>query len=171
MLSKAHIHLSKVLKKLCKLYDVTLLEEVVDGSRRYDFYIPTATPIVIECDGVQHKDTKANSFFFKKYEQLEKYKKNDYDRRKSARQGNFILFNFTTDEFPSLDELDVMLSEYLVEGENAKNAYLVKRRNAEEAKLRKREFERAKREEFKKKNSNVNRPISKITRCFGGKSE
>ncbi|MGL5746326.1 MAG: hypothetical protein ACRCXX_14455 [Cetobacterium sp.] len=163
MLSKAHIYLSKALKKLCKIYGVTLLEEVVNGSKRYDFYIPTLPPVVVEMDGVQHKDTKANSFFFKKFEQLQNYKKNDYERKKSARQGKIILFNFTTDEFPSLDELDALLGEYLNEGENEKDAYLIKRKTTERAELRKRELNKEQRAKAKEKNSNGNRLLNKVS--------
>lgn len=171
MISKAHKYLARVLKNLCSIYNVTLLEEVVDGSKRYDFYIPTPLPVVIECDGVQHKDTKANSFFFKKFEQLQNYKKNDYERKKSARQGKIMLFNFTTDEYPSLDELDNLLREYLSEGENEKDAYLIKRRNAESAELRRREFNKAQRAKAKEKNSNGNRLLPKVTRSFHSKPE
>ncbi|MGL4452474.1 MAG: hypothetical protein ACRCTZ_15015 [Sarcina sp.] len=167
MLSKAHIYLAKALRKVCKMYNVTLLEEVVNGSKRYDFYIPTSIPIVIECDGVQHKDTKANSFFFKKFEQLQNYKKNDYERKKSARQGKIILFNFTTDEFPSIDELDELLSEYLSEGENEKDAYLIKRKATERAELRKRELNKEQRAKAKEKSSNGNRPFNKMSRGIG----
>lgn len=156
MLSKAHKYLSRALNKLCKIYNVTLIEELVDGSKRYDFYIPTKVPVVIECDGTQHNNTKADKFFFKNIDQLEKYKKNDYERKKSAKQGNIILFNYTTDDFPSIEELEREIGPYLLEGDNDRDANLIKRRNTESEKLRKREFNRECREKAKKKYSNGN---------------
>ena len=51
MLSKAHIHMKRILESISKIYKVVLLEEVKEGSKRYDFYFPTSPPICIEIDG------------------------------------------------------------------------------------------------------------------------
>lgn len=148
--------MKKILEKVCKAYGVQLLSEVKAGSKRYDFYIPTFPPIVFEVDGQQHKQTKTDNFFFKKIEQLEQYKKNDYERRKSAKLGEIVLFNFEDNEFPSIIEIEELIGQYLEKGVNEKDAYYIKERRVREKIANERRRTKEKREEFKKRNRNVN---------------
>lgn len=132
MLSKAHVYLGKALQKLCNKYNVTLLEEVVNGDMRYDFYIPTNPPIVIEMDGTQHNLRKADGHFFKTGEALSKYIKNDFERKRSAKHGKIILFNFTTKDFPSVEELEKIIAQHIGDGNNENDKFLNKLRRTEE---------------------------------------
>lgn len=162
MLSKAHIHLGKVLKKLCSELNVTLLEEVVNGDMRYDFYIPTATPIVIEMDGAQHQATKADGHFFKTGEALSKYLKNDFERKRSAKHGKVILFNFTTKDYPSVAELNELIAPYIGDGDNENDRFLVKLKKAEEYARSKREKNSKQKEASKSRFDARNRPKRKL---------
>lgn len=162
MLSKAHIHLGKVLKKLCSNYNVTLLEEVVNGDMRYDFYIPTSTPIVIEMDGTQHKATKADGHFFKTGEALSKYLKNDFERKRSAKHGKIILFNFTTKDYPSVTELEELIAPYIGDGDNENDKFLVKLRKTEEYARVKREKNSEQKKIAKSKFDARDRPKRKL---------
>lgn len=127
MLSKAHLHMKKKIKEICKKFNITLLTEVREGEKRYDFYIPTKPPIVIEVDGINHQLKKADGFFFKTEEQLLRYKSNDYERNRLHNIGRIILFRFSDKEFPNIVEIlnkfgdDVI--EILKKGADPENAH------------------------------------------------
>lgn len=134
MLSKAHLHMKKQLSKISKSFKTTLLCEVKEGNKRYDFYFPTKTPIVIEVDGTNHQQTKADGFFFKTDIQLLKYIRNDLERDRLNRKGKIILFRFTDKEFPSVSEILEILGDRCIqllnEGDDINNAfYKNERRN------------------------------------------
>ncbi|EHO19763.1 hypothetical protein HMPREF9466_01694 [Fusobacterium necrophorum subsp. funduliforme 1_1_36S] len=75
MLSKGHLHLKKLLETFCKLHELELMTEVKEGDLRYDFYIPTSPPLVLEFNGIQHKMDSPDGFFFKTTQDLLHYKK------------------------------------------------------------------------------------------------
>lgn len=152
MLSKAQIHMSKLLKKISKSYNVELIEELVEGNKRYDFYFTSSPPIVIECDGNQHTINKADGFFFKTTEQLLKYKKNDAERELFNTLGKIKLIRFSDQDFPSLSELlDIFeqtgILEILEKGNDEDNANYQRIKYAEEQNRRRREQNK----EFRKK--------------------
>lgn len=127
MISKAHKHMEIILNKISKSFDVMLLKEVKEGSKRYDFYFPTNPPIVIEVDGDNHNLKKADGFFFKTDKSLLNYKLNDMERERFKRLGKIILFRFTDKEFPSLSEFMEIIGEetinLLKKGIDENNAY------------------------------------------------
>lgn len=152
MLSKAQIHMSKLLKKISKSYDVELIEELVEGNKRYDFYFTSFPPICIEVDGNQHAISKADGFFFKTTEQLLKYKKNDAERELFNTLGKIKLIRFSDQDFPSLSELlDIFeqtgILEILEKGNDEDNANYQRIKYAEEQNRRRREQNK----EFRKK--------------------
>jgi hypothetical protein len=154
MISKAHKHMHIILKKISKMFNVELLTEVKEGSKRYDFYFPTNPPIVIEVDGDNHQLKKADGFFFKSDESLIKYKLNDLERERFKRLGKIILFRFSDKEFPSISEiLDILGDqniEILKKGIDKRNAYaksIIKNREYSE---RRKEQIRKLSEKFKK---------------------
>lgn len=152
MLSKAQIHMSKLLKKISKSYNVELIEELVEGNKRYDFYFTSFPPICIEVDGNQHAINKADGFFFKTTEQLLKYKKNDAERELFNTLGKIKLIRFSDQDFPSLSELlDIFeqagILEILEKGNDEDNANYQRIKYAEEQNRRRREQNK----EFRKK--------------------
>ena len=152
MLSKAQIHMSKLLKKISKSYNVELIEELVEGNKRYDFYFTSFPPIVIEVDGMNHHFSKADGFFFKTTEQLLKYKKNDAERELFNTLGKIKLIRFSDQDFPSLSELlDIFeqtgILEILEKGNDEDNANYQRIKYAEEQNRRRREQNK----EFRKK--------------------
>lgn len=152
MLSKAQIHMSKLLKKISKSYNVELIEELVEGNKRYDFYFTSFPPICIEVDGNQHAISKADGFFFKTTEQLLKYKKNDAERELFNTLGKIKLIRFSDQDFPSLSELlDIFeqtgILEILEKGNDEDNANYQRIKYAEEQNRRRREQNK----EFRKK--------------------
>ncbi|MGL5718396.1 MAG: hypothetical protein ACRCX2_35660 [Paraclostridium sp.] len=152
--SRAQLHMSKCLNKICKAYGITLIEELTKGDKRYDFYIPTFPPVVIEVDGCQHEATKADGHFFKSSEQLEKYKRNDYERRMEHKLGKIRMYRFTDQDFPSVGELVDLLERHLKNGENEEDANLKRIRFNQERDRKTREFNKRVREESKRRNSN-----------------
>ncbi|MGL6099767.1 MAG: hypothetical protein ACRC0G_09090 [Fusobacteriaceae bacterium] len=162
MISKAQLYMSKALRVLCKNYDVELMEEVVDGDMRYDFYIPTNPPILIEVDGVQHNLRKADGHFFKTGDDLENYLKNDFERKRRADHGRVILFNFTTEEFPSVEELEKKLKQHLIGGNDENDKFLKKLRRTKEYTKFKKNKEAESRKTFKEKCSAWDRPKRKL---------
>lgn len=160
MLSKAHIHMSKQLKKIASSFKITLLTEVKEGNKRYDFYFPSSPPVVIEVDGNNHGQTKADGFFFKTSESLSRYKQNDEERNFYHRLGKIILFRFTDEEFPTISELLDIFGENVItilkNGEDKNNAnYKAIKYNQEQDRRRK---EKAKeyRKQFKEKYNSRN---------------
>jgi hypothetical protein len=114
----------KILTKICKRFELTLLEEVKDGDKRYDFYLPTLPPIVIEVDGSQHKQTKADGFFFKDDKSLSDYKKNDAERNLLNKLGRIKLYRFTTSDDISLESvLNALDVETLNGGDDERNIH------------------------------------------------
>lgn len=165
MLSKAHIHMRGKLRTICNKFNVELLEEVKSGDKRYDFYIPTFPPVVIEVDGTNHNLNKADGFFFKDSIQLAKYKKNDLERNKLNKKGSIVLYRFTDKEFPSIVELlDIIDIELLKKGDNEKDAFLKDVRYAEELKRRRNEQAKIARDKKKVECSDRARPIKKLSR-------
>lgn len=152
MLSKAQIHMSKLLKKISKSYDVELIPELSEGSKRYDFYFTSSPPVVLEIDGNQHAINKADGFFFKTTEQLLKYKKNDAERELFNTLGKIKLIRFSDQDFPSLSELlDIFeqagILEILEKGNDEDNANYQRIKYTEEQNRRRREQNK----EFRKK--------------------
>ncbi|MGL5713234.1 MAG: hypothetical protein ACRCX2_09460 [Paraclostridium sp.] len=162
MLSKAHIHMSKVLKKLCTLNGVELLEEVVNGSMRYDFYIPVNPPIIIEVDGTQHGLRKADGHFFKTGDDLSNYLKNDFERKRSAKHGDVVLFNFTTEDFPSVAELQELIYPHIGAGDDENNKFLIKLRKSKENSRKEKDKVRESRKAFIEKSKSWDRPKRKL---------
>jgi hypothetical protein len=151
--SKAQVHMRKCLQKICDAYNITLITELKSGDKRYDFYIPTYPPLVIEINGSQHTATKIDGHFFKTEEQLEKYKTNDFERRREHKLGKINLITFSDREFPSISELIDTLDKYLKNGEDENNANLKRIRNNQERDRRNKEYYRELRERAKKRNS------------------
>lgn len=152
MLSKAQIYMGKLLKKISKSYDVELIPELAEGSKRYDFYFTSSPPVVLEIDGNQHAIDKADGFFFKTTEQLLKYKKNDAERELFNTLGKIKLIRFSDQDFPSLSELlDIFektgILEILKKGNDEENAHYQRIKYTEEQNRRRREQNK----EFRKK--------------------
>lgn len=125
MLSKGHLHLKSLLKTFCKLHDLELLTEVKEGDLRYDFYIPTSPPIVLEFNGSQHNLEQADGFFFKTTEALLHYKKNDVFRRQLHSSGRIILIEIDNENI-GYDELEMLLLKHqkvIERGLENKNAH------------------------------------------------
>ncbi|MGL6132243.1 MAG: hypothetical protein ACRCZ9_11595 [Fusobacteriaceae bacterium] len=162
MLSRAHMYMAKALKKLCEDNSVTLMEEVVNGDMRYDFYIPTSPPVIIEVDGTQHNLRKADGHFFKTGDDLSKYLKNDFERKRSAKHGKVILFNFTTKDFPSVEELRNKVQQHLTGGDNGNDKFLIKLRRVEELSRKEKAKAAESRKTFKEKLNSGDRPKRKL---------
>lgn len=144
--------MSKLLKKISKSYDVELIPELSEGSKRYDFYFTSSPPVVLEIDGNQHAINKADGFFFKTTEQLLKYKKNDAERELFNTLGKIKLIRFSDQDFPSLSELlDIFeqagILEILEKGNDEDNANYQRIKYTEEQNRRRREQNK----EFRKK--------------------
>jgi hypothetical protein len=154
--------MSKALTKLCSKHDLVLMEEVVDGDMRYDFYIPTSTPIVIEVNGTQHDLRKADGHFFKTGYDLEKYIKNDYKRKNMDKHGKVTLINFTTEDFPSVEELEEILISHIGDGINENDKFFKKLRRTEDFAKAKKEKNSRQRQEFKRKFNSGDRPKCKL---------
>lgn len=161
MLSKAHLHMKRILESISKIYKVVLLEEVKEGSKRYDFYFPTSPPICIEIDGTNHNLNKADGHFFKTAESLRNYKKNDEERELFHKLGKIYLLRYDTEYFPSLESFILELKnhnleEILIQGEDDNNVYYQRyKRDKEFSEERKRRYkENYKR--FKERQSNRN---------------
>ena len=164
MLSKAQIYMEKQLKLISKMYNVPLLTEVKEGSKRYDFYFPTIPPISIEVNGKQHDSNSVDGFFFKNTEQLLKYKRNDLERKNFNLMGKIILIEYTDQEFPTLSEILDKLEEHsaikvLEQGADKNNAYysriIYNQRQSERRKEQNREFRKKLKE--KQRNNSWNR--------------
>jgi len=112
--------MKRILESISRIYKVVLLEEVKEGSKRYDFYFPTTPPICIEIDGTNHNLNKADGHFFKTAESLRNYKKNDEERELFHKLGRIVLLRFNTDYFPSLDEFIKELKNKMENDENEK---------------------------------------------------
>lgn len=157
MLSKAHIHMSKQLKKIANSFKIILLTEVKEGNKKYDFYFPSSPPIVIEVDGNNHNQTKADGFFFKTSEALSRYKQNDEERNFYHRLGKIILFRFTDKDFPNVSELleifGAEVIEILKNGEDKRNAYYKAIEYNKEQDRRRKEKAKEYREQLKEKHS------------------
>ena len=162
MLSKSHLHMRKILNVVSKMYNVVFFEEVKEGNKKYDFYFPTSPPFVIEIDGTQHNLNGADGFFFKKTKDLLKYKKNDEERNNFDKLGRIKLLRFTTDDFPTIDEMENIINgnninEILEGGNDEYNIFYQRfRRNKEQSEERKR-INKEYRKKFKERNSNFNR--------------
>lgn len=162
MLSKAHLHMKKILKIISKIYNVVLLEEVREGSKKYDFYFPTSPPICIEVNGEQHYSEKIDGFFFKKTKDLLKYKKNDEERHNFHKLGKICLLNFDTNYFPTVNDLELLfkkneIDKIMEKGNDEYNVYYQRyKRNQEQSDERKR-ISKEYWKNFKKKSSNFNR--------------
>lgn len=162
MISKAHLHFQNLLKKICKIYNLTLMQELKNGDKKYDFYIPTFPPIVIEVDGVQHFATKTDGFFFKDEESLRKYKSNDREREIEHKLGHIKMFRFKTDQFPTLNELIEHIGEDLLKGGiNDKDFFYKKVAFNKEISERKKIFARDQANKIKQESRNGSRFIKK----------
>ena len=128
MNSKAHLLYKKYLEKICFSYKIPLFKELKSGSKKYDFYIPTLPPIVVEVDGEQHENTKVDKFFFKTLEQLENYRENDNERNFLFNIGKIHLIRIKSNIFFSFSEFIDLLEEtktfeLLDKGADKDNAY------------------------------------------------
>ena len=110
MLSKAHLHMRKLLKDISRYYNVPVFEEVKEGNKKYDFYFPSSPPLCIEVNGEQHFSSKVDGFFFKEAKTLLSYKKNDEERISFHKLGRIFLLSFSTEDFPTFDEFISLLS-------------------------------------------------------------
>jgi hypothetical protein len=165
MKSKAHSHMEICLKSICKSFNLPLLCEHKDGDKRYDFFIPTEPPVVVEVDGTQHFQDKADGFFFKSAESLQKYKQNDAERRLLNKLGKIRLYRFTTEEYPSITELlDIIDLDLLKKGVSL--AYGKKTERNKEISERRKEQSRVAREKAKQSYNPGDRPIKGLPR-FG----
>lgn len=158
MNSKAHILYKGYLEKVCSRYKIPLFKEVKSGSKKYDFYIPTLPPIVLEVDGEQHESTKINKFFFKDLEALQNYRENDKERNFLFNIGSIHLIRIKSTTLMNLSEFIDLFEEtgafeILEDGVDVNNAYYRAferdRKFKEERKAKNRKFK----EEKKKRDS------------------
>ena len=159
MLSKGHLHLKKLLETFCKLHELELMTEVKEGDLRYDFYIPTSPPLVLEFNGIQHKMDSPDGFFFKTTQDLLHYKKNDSFRKQLHKSGRIILIEIEDEniEYDTLEKILLKYQEIIKKGSNNKNAHFKRIVSDRE---RKKEFQRKtseRRKEFAKQLRNRDR--------------
>lgn len=154
-----------ILKTISKLFNVPLMEEVKEGSKRYDFYFPTKPPICIEVNGAQHFLNKCDGFFFKDTQSLLNYKRNDLERKIFNKTGAIVLIEFTDEEFPTLIEMiekleDAGAEKILKQGVDENNAfYKILRKNKDREEERKRKNREFRKQIQKQKNNSRDRLV------------
>lgn len=157
MNSKAHNIYKGYLEKICARYKIPLFKELKSGSKKYDFYIPTSPPIVLEVDGEQHESTKTG-FFFKTLESLQRYRENDRERNFLFNMGKIHLIRIKSTLILSMSEFIDLLEEngtfeILDNGVDVENAHFRTFERDRERKEKRRETNRRIKEEKKKKHS------------------
>lgn len=148
MNSKAHNIYKGYLEKICSRHKLPLFKELKSGSKKYDFYIPTSPPIVLEIDGIQHESTKT-SFFFKTLEALQRYRENDRERNFLFNMGKIHLIRIKSTLILSMSEFIDLLEE------NGTFDIIYKGVDVENAHYRAFERDRARKEKRKAENRRI----------------